>query len=127
MGTSNHLQRRKYNNLQRTHDREIRNRWQTMRSSKVMPTRRWHNNDKPTYREGQRNDNKEDQWSNWCKDNQEQKTYNHDSDQEYRDEPKSTQPRSQWKENKYSRRTDIYSDIKYQGNGQDKSFFQSGN
>ena len=46
-----------------------------MRSSKVMPTRRWHNNDKPTYREGQRNDNKEDQWSNWCKDNQEQKTY----------------------------------------------------
>ena len=58
------------------------------RSSRVKPTIRWHNNVKHTYWERQRNDKKEDQWSNWCKDNQEQKTYNHDSDQEYRDEPK---------------------------------------
>ena len=127
MGISNHVQRRRYNDLQRTHDREIRNQWQTVRSSRAMPTRRWHENVKPIYWERQRNDNKEDQWSNWYKDNQEQKTYNHDSDQEYRDEPKSTQPRSQWKENRCSSRADRYTDINYHGNGQDKSFFQSGN
>ena len=111
MGTSNHVQRRRYNDLQRTHDREIRNRWQTVRSSRVMMTTKWLNNVKPIYWEGQRNDNKEDQWSNWYKDNQEQKIYNHDSDQEYRDEPKSTQPRSQWKENRCSSRDDRYTDI----------------
>ena len=40
IGISNHVHRRRYNDLQRTHDREIRNQWQTVRSSRAMPTRR---------------------------------------------------------------------------------------